>query len=236
MNTYLSSSQLKDEAKNRLTGHYGLLIGCILLNALISFLASLFLIVPTAFAGIIVTQCIQFIISVFQGVLVLGSSLIYLKLAVGNSASVSDLFYGFTHNIQRTLAVSLVISGLNFIPNIITLILRLLFSRAGIEVLIFILLLSIALELIILVPLGLGLSQCYYLMLDFPSKSASEIISLSFKIMKGQKARLFYIEVSFIPLILLGLLSGIGILWIAPYSQMTHVCFFLDIMKKEQKN
>ncbi len=49
--------------------------------------------------------------------------------------------------------------------------------------------------------------------------------------MKGHKRRLFRLELSFLPLMLLCVLSfGIGFLWLNPYMQMTYTCFFLDLM------
>ena len=49
--------------------------------------------------------------------------------------------------------------------------------------------------------------------------------------MKGQRMRLFLLELGFLPLMLLCILSfGIGFLWLQPYMQMTHTCFFLDLM------
>ena len=49
--------------------------------------------------------------------------------------------------------------------------------------------------------------------------------------MKGKKLRLLYLEFSFLPLLLLSILSfGIGLLWLQPYMQMTYTFFFLDLM------
>ena len=53
--------------------------------------------------------------------------------------------------------------------------------------------------------------------------------------MKGHKGRLFYIELSFLPLLLLGAVSLIGLLWVIPYMQMTYAVFYFDIMKQEQR-
>ena len=74
-------------------------------------------------------------------------------------------------------------------------------------------------------------SQCFYLMLDFPDYSAEQLLRSSMQVMRGHKGRLFYLHVSFLPLLLLALLScGVGMLWIRPYMQMTYTCFFLDLM------
>ena len=238
MNTNLSSVVLKDKAKEKLTGHYGFLIGISVLLGFISFFISFFILIlipTTTIASMIIAECMTFIISVFIGVFTVGISLIYLKLASGNTASFSDLFYGFNNNIQRSLAISLVVNAVSMIPTIAYTIPYQLFLHTGQEIYLFLMLPCLAIALVIFVPLSLGLSQSFYLLLDFPSKSASDILSLSFKVMKGHKARLFYIEISFIPLILLGTISCIGMLWISPYIKMTLTNFFFDIMKTEQK-
>lgn len=239
MNMYLSSAQLKDDAKNKLTGHYGLLIGTGLFVSFITFFTSiiLFFLVPTTtFTGIIISECINFIISIFIGVFSVGTCLIYLKTAIGNDAGFIDLFYGFTQDIQRSLTVTLVLNAVSLIPALAYTIPYQLYFLTGNDIYLYLIFPCLAVALVIFVPISLGLSQSYYLMLDFPSKSASEILALSFRVMKGHKARLFYIEISFIPLVLLGILSGIGMLWITPYMRMTTTNFFFDIMKTEQKN
>ena len=86
---------------------------------------------------------------------------------------------------------------------------------------------------ILCVFISLFLFPCYYLMLDFPGKSTKEILRMCLQVMKGHKGKLFYITLSFLPLELLGIVSIIGGLWIAPYMNMTNALLFFEIMKKE---
>lgn len=89
----------------------------------------------------------------------------------------------------------------------------------------------------IYIPLSLGLSQAYYLLLDFPQYSAMELMKLSFRIMKGHKWELFCLQMSFLPLGFLCLLSfGIGTLWLVPYMNMTQTLYFLDLMQNEHRH
>ena len=49
--------------------------------------------------------------------------------------------------------------------------------------------------------------------------------------MKGNVGRLLYLQVSFIPMTLAGLLSfGIGFLFVLPYQNMTYTLFYLDLI------
>ena len=68
-------------------------------------------------------------------------------------------------------------------------------------------------------------------MLDFPQNSGKETLKLCWRLMRGNRKRLFLLELGFLPLLLLCLLSfGIGFLWLEPYMHMTYTCFFLDMM------
>ena len=88
---------------------------------------------------------------------------------------------------------------------------------------------------LIAVYFSLCFSQVFYLLLDFPDYSVKQILSLSKKVMKGQKGRYFYLLVSFIPLYLLGLLSCcVAYLWIVPYVNQTTTNFYLDLMKNRK--
>ena len=52
--------------------------------------------------------------------------------------------------------------------------------------------------------------------------------------MVGHKGRLFYIYVSFLPLLLVAMLScGIGLLWLIPYMNATQTEFFLDLIQNK---
>ena len=81
--------------------------------------------------------------------------------------------------------------------------------------------------------INLRYSQVYYLLLDFPDYSAKELLKMSWKLMKGNVGRLLYIQVSFLPLTLAGLLSfGIGLLFVQPYQNMTYTLFYLDLIQE----
>lgn len=81
--------------------------------------------------------------------------------------------------------------------------------------------------------LMLTYSQSYYLLLDFPDCSAREALRKSRDMMKGSKGRLFYIDLTFVPLMLLCVLTcGIGLLWLMPYMQATKANFYLDLVQK----
>ncbi len=90
---------------------------------------------------------------------------------------------------------------------------------------------------VISIMLSLWYAQAFYLLHDFPQYSARELLARSRKLMKGHKGRLFYIYVSFIPLIIVAMLScGIGLLWLIPYMNATQTEFFLDLIQNKKEN
>ena len=64
----------------------------------------------------------------------------------------------------------------------------------------------------------------YFLALDCPEKSAGDILRQGMRLMKGQKKRLFLMELSFLPLMFLCVLTiYVGFIWLIPYLYMTKV-------------
>ena len=70
----------------------------------------------------------------------------------------------------------------------------------------------------------------YPLYIDNPQMTVAEGFRRSRQLMKGNKMRRFWLDVSFAGWNILGVLSaGIGILWISPYIRQTSVNFYLDL-------
>ena len=69
-----------------------------------------------------------------------------------------------------------------------------------------------------------------YILIDYPELSANQAINLSRKMMKGHKFDLFWLGLSFIGWILLGILTlGIGYLWLIPYINTATAAFYQDV-------
>ena len=81
-------------------------------------------------------------------------------------------------------------------------------------------------------------SQSYFIYKDLATHKdvrtmgATSFISESKELMKGHKARLFWLDVSFIGWYILGCIPfGIGLLWVNPYVQTTKAAFYDDLSK-----
>lgn len=242
-----SSAELKRIARSHLQGHYGLSIGAFVISLLIasaatmipSFIFPLLVIVVPTVAGRIAVLGIFFIIvaaiSLILMVLYCGLIRLHLKFARGEQVSLSDLFYGFRARPHRIILASLLYFVLSFVCTIpgaifsgITTIVSIFSSFHA--VLIFItVLLSIA-GCVVLIIVGLHFAMTFVLYIDRPDMGTIEAFRTSGRLMKGNKGRLFYISLSFIGWMLLGILTCyIGLLWIIPYMIQTITEFYRDI-------
>ena len=258
MKQYRTISDLKDHAKELLTGRFG---GAVLANAIPPLLTYTFTFLFTMISTFVVTFQIMMnnpdalenaaatgsniglsvatyvftqILAIFIGVFGTGIALYYLKIASGRPASVSDIFYGFKHTFKKSVTISAVGVLINAICLLPYNYFYFLYSAEGSTKLLLYAFISLCIGMVIYIPIALGISQSYFLLLDFPKYNAKEVILLSVRIMKGRKRKLFLIELGFVPLMLLSLLTfGLGDLWLTPYTNMTMALYFLDIMKPE---
>lgn len=94
--------------------------------------------------------------------------------------------------------------------------------------------------LLLIVP-GIIASYSYsmtdYLLAEHPEMTAREAIRRSKEMMKGNRGRLFCLQISFIGWgILSALTLGIGNLWLTPYRQAAQAAFYLDLVKAENQD
>jgi len=252
MNQFLSSASLKSMARGQLLGKYGTLVGAYLLHFLcvvpISWITTS--VIGTDSIGSIIIYCIaSFLVTLLGGFFLAGESYIYLKVACGQIPAVSDLFHCFQGDqtkvlhIQSILAATSVLSSLPAMivgsimgPSMAGLLLGNPSTDASSNASLFLLYTVFYVAgTALTVYVRLLLSQAYYLMLDFPEYSGPQLVKMSIRLMKGHKGRLFYIQLSFFPLLLLSMFScGIGILWLLPYMEATSANFYLDLIKKKQ--
>lgn len=88
-------------------------------------------------------------------------------------------------------------------------------------------------SLLFLIP-GIVKSYSYamapYIMQDDPTKSWKECITESRQMMNGHKAQLFWLELSFIGWMIVGMLTcGIGMLFVSPYMTQARANFYLEV-------
>ncbi|MDE5717447.1 MAG: DUF975 family protein [Lachnospiraceae bacterium] len=241
MNQFKSSAELKASAREHLLGHYGTVIGAFLiLGALMGAvtIAVGLLMDLSTIPGTVIYYAIMFLVSVLTGLFSSGSAYLYLKLICGRPVSVGDLFYGFQLCPDKAILIQAWITLITYIaslPQIILNYIMLTTSTSHLNQLMNLMLpyaLSLILSGAVSVMLSLFYAQAFFLLHDFPQYTAKELLQKSRRLMVHHKGRLFYLYVSFLPLLLLGLLSwGLALLWVIPYMAATEAEFFLDLIK-----
>ena len=105
------------------------------------------------------------------------------------------------------------------------------YTRSQTQDLLALVLISWAIGLFIDIIVALVYSQAFFLLHDFPDRSAKELLATSRRLMRGNKFRLFYLNVSFIPLYILGAVSlFLPILWVSVYRYATTCAFYQDLI------
>lgn len=257
---YMTYTQLKNSAKARISPVMGRLVGVVAIHAGIVFFINEIISLPALFSDSMALLFVVYVLSTLiagtlGGFLTAGSCYLYLKLHCGRPVAVSDLFHAFTDRAKTCAVLSFVMSLFTTVPVLPAYYFSL---RASTEMeKISVAALASGMEqaaaslppelmndmtislfcctpaLVIITFVGLVYSQVYYLMWDFPTLSAGEILRRSRLLMRGQKGRLFYVRVCFIPPLLLGmLLCGIGMLWVIPFVCAVEAEFYLDLVTK----
>ena len=230
-----TSSQLKQVARGIMIGKYRNAISILLASDLIISTLSLFTSTNAdSYIGIAIGFIVSFILVLFGTILNVGQCSFYLNIACQQPFQFSDLFTGFKTHPDKIIITQVIIQLLTAVPVIPAVVVMAIAAYTNNSMLILIACLLLILGCGISWWISLKYSQVYYLLLDFPDCSFMELLKMSWKLMKGNAGRLLYIQVSFIPITLAGLLSfGIGLLFVQPYQNMTYTLFYLDLMQSK---
>ncbi len=251
MNQNEVRNQLKNTAKDLMQGRYGSSALLMIMRAmLVMSITSLTLSISARLGAsiqqisnvpldhpviLVCDYLLTFLSTVIINIFGVGCALFFLNIACHKRAATFDLIYGFREGFGRSFIIAAVISLVDTIAYAPAEYILNIFRKTGIQGMANLApIIAVAVVLLLLrIPVALGLSQCYFLMLDFPDYNAGKILKLSFHIMKGHKVRLFLIELSFVPLYLLCICTlGLGVLWVTPYINLVYALFFLDLMKR----
>lgn len=144
---------------------------------------------------------------ILTGPLNYGLNLIFLKISRKEKAEVGDLFVGFNDNMWNKVS-------------------------AGLSILVYTFLWS----LLLIIPgiiASYSYSMTYFIMKDNPQLTAEQAITKSKVLMRGNKLKLFCLDLTFIGWIFLGILSlGIGMFWVTSYMNSARAIFYQEITGK----
>ena len=178
------------------------------------------------------------LITMFLGVIAemfnCGICLYYLNISTGRDAQTADIFRGFRENASEVFKISAFL----LLPSLFTSIPFNIVSEAYVQssdpkwLFISIGLFAAAGLGSVYIHLTYGIA--FFVMLDFPSYSAGKVLRIARQKMMGNRVRFFVLDLLFIPMYILGVLSfGIGLIWIYPVINESRTLFFLNLMNPE---
>ncbi len=233
MHTYKSSAMLKTMAKGQLLGKYPTAAAAFLSVASITVvlrLLSSLLVDQSTPAGLVISYIVSFIISLILGVINAGVLFMSLKISCNEPISVQDVFYGFNYQPDKVVMIQAVLSGVSLLTTLPTAIFQTIFYQTQDYTYFLLMIIFYVAGTAVYCYVALILSQAIFLLLDFSDRSAKELMKMSIYLMKGQKGRLFYIWISFIPMLLLSVFTCcIGYIWVIPYLHVTMANFYMDL-------
>ena len=243
-----SLAQIKEDSRNALAGNYmlfflvlvvtGILTG--LVNQLVSFLAW-----PFGGAGfavlvlidLILDYLVMIVVKMFQA----GQYFLATNIARYNRVSVGDLFLAFRYETSKAFRICAILALIETIcvaPFTITLS-NLLYAGAfhigfgkAVPALTAILALMCGLAgmIILEVVLAFPLSQTLFLYIDHQEYSASQCLSESRSLMRGNILEFFKLHLSLVGYFALCILSlGIGLIWVLPYLNVIRANYYMSL-------
>ena len=234
-----SRRELKNYAKQAMSGKYGILIlafVAVQALALISSMISSALFPGEETIDIVLSYAFTFILTLLINVAAAGMNYMYLNIARGKAYSLNDLFYFYRHHPDRVIVAGFFMAVLNLLtmlPYTIYSNANLPGEDASVEVLITWLYTGIVLMIVGMIVyqiLVIPLEMTYYILADKPELKSTEAMKESLELMRGNFGRYLMLKISFIPLMFLSVFTFyIALLWIFPYMAMTEVMFYRDL-------
>lgn len=228
-----TTAELKAVARDVLLGNLSVTISATLVFLAIYFLVFSF-IAPQSegVLGNMWLMAATIIIRLLSGIFVSGSAFLYLNLTYEKKASLADLFHGFKEEPNKAVLLQIVFIIAALIANLPDLF-YIMTAGDGYRF-------TTDLGLTLLIPvltflLTLPFSQAYYLLQDFPDRDVRSLLKASVRLMQGQKLRLTKVALSFLPLLVICVLTlFVPLLWLNSYYQATMAMFYKDLMEESQ--
>lgn len=228
-----NSKELKAVAREQLLGNYGIMaVAYLVMQCIVSF--SLNFVSAQVGTRSLLYWAVYIMVVLLTAVLTVGQFWMYRKILRGTRPKLGDMWNGFRHHPDKAILIQLLLIGLSFlcmVPFSLALLAYILTKNAYLWPVIG---LTAILSLGSSVFVSLTYSQALYLLIDYPEESARQLLAHSARMMKGCRLQLFYLNVSFIGINLLVILTcGVGIFWTYPYMTCTRTLFYEELFAKE---
>ncbi len=253
----IDRSTIKAQARLQLKGKIWMTFLCMLITILISAAASVIPSRVTQLSGSLLIKCIAWLVYAAVTVLVIcpvsvGLYKLFLNITYGRKPSVGTLFEPFAlyycHSILTQLYLSL-IAFLWYLPFLIgsviigvilgitmagSTILKFISGgfdfAGGIMAIIWYIVVLYAVILLLAIPYSIimnAYAQTTYVLCEHPGMTPTQCVAASKAMMRGRKWELFVLYLSFIPWILLVMVTfGIAWIYVGPYMSVTVTNFY----------
>ncbi|HIT89856.1 MAG TPA: DUF975 family protein [Candidatus Merdenecus merdavium] len=242
-----SCAQLKQMAKQRMRGNFPhailimLIIGVAssilyaLMSAILgfgsfSYLSGGYSSYNPSFESAVLSLISFTLITLFLSILETGDSRFYYNVTTGRPSSVEDILFPFRNHPLKALGIQCLIALIGvacLIPLYFVLFLSAIYPNPGIILLSFLVFIgSMTAELFLM----LSFSQAVFVYVQNPEIGVIEALRESYKMMRGYRVSLLYMNLSFIPMLLLvSITCGIASLYVTPYMSSTQAMFYLQV-------
>ncbi|MCL2254162.1 MAG: DUF975 family protein [Lachnospiraceae bacterium] len=227
--------QLKSLARGQLLGKYPITAAAFMSVTMMTIMTRLLLgtlISGDGVLGFLFSTVISFIVSLFVGVLNVGALFMALKICCNEPIFVTDIFYGFNYQLEKIIKIQAILSLANLILTLPAAVLQNIILTSGNREFLTTMFVFYIAGYGVYFFISLMFSQIFFLLLDFDDKSVQELFMKSHLIMTGHKKRLFMLWLSFVPLLLVSILTCcLGFIWVIPYIKVTLANFYMDLMQ-----
>jgi len=243
----------KGIAREKLLGRYSTVIGAVFIMRLFLFMISYItdkVVEGSTIMGNVIYMAIVFITGLIGAVFTVGELTIYMKLSCNDAVSAWNVFDGFKGHPDKAIILQFKVAirclafwlfacitfGVMYAMGII------IQTDAGAVawnrnaggsngiIPLIVCIAAVLTGIIGTVYVRMLYSQVFFLLIDHPEYETGQIMAESKRMMEGQMLDYLFINLSFIPILILGLLSfGTGMFFIQPYRGMTLTQFYLSL-------
>lgn len=233
MTNLKTAAELKAIAKERLLDKYGILILANIIIFVLQMAISSIVTISNSGSLVIFTinEIIILIVQILLGILVSGKAYLYMNLIYSQTVSTSDIFFGLKQHPNKAVMIQSLFVLADFLASLPASIILFILTPDSPFSLRIALFVAVAIGIVVNIYVSLTYSQAFYLLHDYPDRSAKELLAYSKSLMQGNRLKLFYLHISFIPLIIFGCLTFfIPLLWISVYRYATLTAFYQNLI------
>ncbi|MBQ4218560.1 MAG: DUF975 family protein [Butyrivibrio sp.] len=233
MTNLKTAAELKAIAKERSLDKYGILILANIIIFVLQMAISSIVTISNSGSLVIFTinEIIILIVQILLGILVSGKAYLYMNLIYSQTVSTSDIFFGLKQHPNKAVMIQSLFVLADFLASLPASIILFILTPDSPFSLRIALFVAVAIGIVVNIYVSLTYSQAFYLLHDYPDRSAKELLAYSKSLMQGNRLKLFYLHISFIPLIIFGCLTFfIPLLWISVYRYATLTAFYQNLI------